>query len=141
MATSTPDPAKELTRKLFWAVTSCFPRLDQQERRQTFNWAADLADRIIAARLPALPPSVDKRRHGRYAGLAEGRGGGRVRPSHTKESLTPDPARLAAFSAQQAAFRTRAWDYVHGTGSDGRQPPVPNAVEKEVDVGCTDSSS
>lgn len=136
------DPvSKELTRKLFWAITSTFPNLAKGQRISTFSWAAQLADRIIDGRQPSLPLPVDSSPSNGYTGLAEGRGGGRKRPSSSSALSPSTAARLAAFRAEQAALTARAWAWVRRDEAAPRQLPIPESVYREVTYGSSDSSS
>lgn len=140
MAPSNEQPAKQLARKLFWAVTSTFPSLTRQERSQTFTWAADMADRIITRCHPSLPPSVDNQSSDGYHGQAEGRGGGRYDPSTPGKVRRLPPPNMAAWELDQKAKRDRAWEYVLTGRKNGHQLPIPPKVYREVGNGRSNST-
>jgi len=130
---SETDSQKELTRKLFWAITSTIPLLREQ-RQTTFSWACELADKLLARAAAAPPPAsrfqglTGKRlameRKKFYAAQAGGGAAGSSdaalhtsAPSGTAPSrrLHPSPqpsAGYAAFLAQDAAQRDRAVAYM-----------------------------
>lgn len=141
MAPSEKQAAKELTRKLFWAVSSTFPSLTKQERSKTFSWAAEMADRIIDRCHPSLPPTVDNQLSDGYHGQAEGRGGGRYNPSLSRVARPLPPPNLAAWERNQEVMRQRAWAYVLKGRSEGAQLPIPVEVYREVGNGRSNSSS
>jgi len=133
MGSTDDNDAKELTRKLFWAVTSTIPRLSKGQRSSTFTWAANLAERILADCHPSLPPTVAKKGTKRYHGQAEGRGGGRINPSITRNGpAPPSPIKQAEFEKRQVGMRERAWAYVLAGRVNGRQLPIPDEVYRDV---------
>jgi len=135
------DPAvKELTRKLYWAVTSSITSLNKQQKGSTFNWAAHLAERILSSRVAFRPPSVDKSPLNVDNGQADGRGGGRYDPSHTKgRPPLPDPAKQQAWERDQEEKRRKAWEYVLQS-REGVQLPIPSSAYREVTNGRSYSS-
>ncbi len=126
--------SKQLTRKLYWAISSTCPHLTKQQKAATFSWAASMAERIID-RLPSLPPSVDSASSNGYHGQAEGRGGGRNDPSIQRNVRSLPPPNMPAWERQQALMRERAWAHVLKGRSNGYQLPIPPEVFKEVGSG------
>lgn len=115
MAPSDQDHAKQLARKLYWAVSSTFPNLSKTDRSHTFTWAADMAAKILSridTDPPSLPPPVDSRNRNGYNGQAVGRGGGRNDPSSSRAVRSLPPPDMPAWKAQQAVMRERAWAHV-----------------------------
>lgn len=137
MAPTEKNDVKELTRKLYWAISSTLRNLDKQQRTDTFNWAARMAERIIADCVPSLPLPVDTGSRNRYAGQAEGRGGGRNNPSHTRGRTPSPPPDQEAWETAQAAMRRRAWVYVQRGRREGDQLPLPVEVYREVGNGSS----
>jgi len=131
MASPERDLAKELTRKLHWAVTSTIPHHTPEQRRSTFIWAANLAERL--ARRPSLPPSVGQEAAKRV-GLNGGREGRRARhiPSIQGAGKPPSPSGQQAWEAKQAAMRAKAWGYVLNGKVVQGQLPIPAEVYREV---------
>jgi len=132
---ATPDNHKELTRKLFWAVTSTC-KLTRQQRSSTFTWAADLAEKILTRTeteqkdtgkpLPSAS-RLDPGPKDRYAALAEGRGGGRVPSSlHSTEGGVRHTPSLP-FLTTQAGLKSRALAYL------STQPWVTERTNGRVD--------
>lgn len=130
------DPSsaeKELTRKLYWAITSTLS-LTRPQKTSTFSWVADLAEKIVKRASAAPPPAARSETPGRptlarggkkrYAALAGGgaagsfrKSGGEPLPSKDTASRQPhphgsNPARHAAFLARQASLKVRAVDYM-----------------------------
>lgn len=133
---------KELARKLYWAVSSSFPKgLSRQQRASIFSWASELAGRIAAGSHPSLPPPVDKHRSSPYHGQAEGRGGGRNNPSLPRGVTPPPPPNMEAWERDQALLRVRAWAHVTEGRRNGAQIPIPEDVYREVGNGSSDSTS
>jgi len=128
MAPPEKDLAKELARKLHWAVTSTCPNLTRQQRSSTFTWAADLADKILSSRHPALPPPVDRERSNGYNGQAVGRGGGKNGPSIPGALPRPGPTRLEDFTRRRDLQRARAWAYVLKGREDAWKSPGPSTT-------------
>ena len=141
MAASESSDAKELTRKLFWAVSSTFPGLTKQEKAKTFSWAADLAERMIDRRPPSLSLPVDFGQKNGYHGQAVGRGGGKNRPSIQRSIPPPPPSDQPAWDRQQAGMRRKAWAYVLQGRAASRQLPIPKEAYREVGYGSSDSLS
>jgi len=131
---SDPSAAeKELTRKLYWSITSTLS-LTPAQKKSTFSWVADFAEKVVSRHSVPPPPAsrpetrgsqklASSRRNG-YAALAGGGAAGRLdrggrrplpskrtasKPTHPPET---DPARLAAWAAAQASMRTRARKYM-----------------------------
>jgi len=140
MAASSDEHTKQLTRKLFWAVSSTFPQLTKQQKVSTFTWAADMAERILSRIHPSLPPSVDRDVSNGYHGQAEGRGGGRYDPSISRSVRHLPPPNMAAWEKQQAVLRARAWAYVLKGRENGHQLPIPASAYREVGHGSSNSS-
>lgn len=140
MEPSPHDPVKELTRKLYWAVTSTFPRMSKDQKRSTFGWAADMADRIATRTLAALPPSVDNNHRNSHTGQAVGRGGGRYNPSLPRSDRPPPPPNQEAWVLDQAAMREKAWAHVLEGRQAERQLPLPAECYREVGYGSTNST-
>lgn len=139
MDASDHDYAKELTRKLYWAVSSTFP-LTKQQRATSFTWAADMADRMLKRLHPSHPLPVDKRPSNGYHGQADGRGGGRYKPS-IQRGVPPQPLpNQAAWELDQAAKRKAAWAYVLATVPLDGQLPIPPEVFREVGNGRSNST-
>ena len=141
MAPSGDDSAKQLTRKLYWAISSTYPRLSRQQKTATFTWAADMAERIIQRVDPSLPPAVDTPSSNGYHGQAEGRGGGRYDPSIQRGTPPLPPPNMQAWEQQQRVMRERAWAHVLAGRKTGTQLPIPDDVYREVGNGSTDSPS
>jgi len=141
MAPSDDDHVKQLTRKLFWAISSTIPQLTRQQKATTFTWAADMAERVIDRLHPSLPPTVDSVASTGYHGQAEGRGGGRNEPSHTKVTRPLPPPNMQAWERDQAVMRERAWAHVLKGRREGVQVPIPATVYREVTNGRSNSSS
>ncbi len=139
MAPSDDSPQKQLTRKLYWAITSTFPKLSRADKAKTFTWAADMAERVIQRVHPSLPPAVDTNPQNGYAVQAEGRGGGRYDPSHTNGSRPLPPPSMPAWERQQAVMRERAWAHVMRGRKAGHQLPIPEAAYREVGNGRSNS--
>jgi len=128
------DDAKELTRKLYWAVSSTIT-LTKESKASTFSWAADLAEKIVKRSNLAPPPAIRTRAQGvalgrskRYTGLAGGGAAGRLdggeavsrpplRPSRaaspTSKRPAVTPAELEKFKDDQARMRAAAIRYMH----------------------------
>lgn len=140
MALPDDDHVKQLTRKLYWAISSTFPRLTREEKAKTFSWAAQMAERVIQRVHPSLPPPVDTAAHNGYHGQAEGRGGGRYDPSLPRRSRALPPPNMADWTLQQAAMRKRAWGHVMKGRAEEVQLPIPQDAYREVGNGRTDSS-
>lgn len=94
------DDGKELTRKLYWAVSSTIP-LTRELKASTFSWAADLAEKILKRAEIAPPPAIRSNgrqvaldRQKRYTGLAGGGAAGRLDTGG--ESRLPSRRPLAA---------------------------------------------
>jgi len=124
---------KELTRKLYWSITSTLS-LDRDQKRSTFGWVAELAVKIVARHGRPSPPAsrpgsnngrnVAMQRKDRYASLAGGGAAGRSDLATARElpseRVRPKPAsqpavttaQLAAFTARQAAMRKKAIAYM-----------------------------
>jgi len=139
MEPSEDDLAKELTRKLFWAVSSTVRGLNKQQRTSTFNWASHLAGRIVSGH-PSLPPPVDSMEKNRYHGQAEGRGGGRNNLSLPKGATPPPPPDMEGWLRKQEEMRERAWSYVMRTKTWGVQLPIPEEAYREVKNGSRNST-
>lgn len=131
MAPSEHDLCKELTRKLYWAITSTITGLDRAGKATSFTWAADMAERIIARTHPSHPPPVDSGRSNGYTGLADGRGGGRVKPSLPRFSRSQPPPNQAVWEQQQAAMREKAWAYVMASRQNGSSWRHSGGMRKE----------
>lgn len=140
MAHSGDKQAKELSRKLFWAISSTYPQLTREQKANTFTWAADMADRIISRLNPSLPPPVDTAPPDGYHGQAEGRGGGRNDPSIPRNVRPLPPPNMAAWARQQRTMRERAWDHVLKGRSNGHQMPIPGSAYREVGDGSSNST-
>jgi len=140
MEPSDKELAKELTRKLYWALSSTLD-LTRQQRSTTFTWAAQMADRVLQRHLPSLPPPVDTASSNGYHGQAEGRGGGRNDPSISKDPGSLPPPNMAAWEVEQRKMRERAWAHVLKARNGGSQLPIPANVFREVGHGGVDSSS
>jgi len=143
------DPSseeKELTRKLYWSITSTF-QVSSAEKRVIFNWAADLATRIAEKRTAAPPPASRfdagdskpapvapgrKRAYDGQAGGGAARGlNGRRRAvpsspsqlragSATHSSLAAFPPQgYAAFLERQAGLKERALRHMHAQWEAG----------------------
>lgn len=141
MAPSQDDPTKELTRKLFWAISSSLPGLTRQQKASTFTWAADMAERVLTRIHPSLPPAVDSPSTNDYHGQAVGRGGGRNRSSLPSDVRLLPPPNMPAWERSQAAMRARAWAHVQKGRTNGHQLPIPDGVYREVGDGSSNSSS
>lgn len=141
MAAPDDKLVKELTRKLYWAVSSSIPTLTKQQKGSTFGWAANLAERILTSRVAFRPPSVDKSPINVDNEQADGRGGGRYTPSHTTGPRhLPNPPERLAWERDQAAKREKAWEHV-ARYWEGEQLPIPSYVYREVSNGRSNSSS
>lgn len=140
MAPSDDSLEKQLTRKLYWAVSSSFKHLDRQQKASTFTWAADMAERIISRIGPSLPLPVDTDTGSSYHRQAEGRGGGRYDPSIPRTSRTLPPPNMPAWEAQQQAMRDRAWAYVSRGRETWRQLEIPESAYREVGNGRSNSA-
>lgn len=127
------DPIKELTRKLYWAVSSTLP-LSRDQKKTSFTWAANLAERIAAAAAARPPPAsrsngltgkalaMEKKRG--YAAPAGGGAAGssdpipsgnpseRMRSWEASQPAGEPSAAQAAFVARMAAARTEAEAYM-----------------------------
>ncbi len=141
MAAPEDKTVKELTRKLYWAVTSSIPSLNKQQKGSTFNWAAHLAERILSSRVAFRPPPVDKSPINVDNLQADGRGGGRYNSSHTKgRPRPPNPAKQEAWELDQAEKRRKAWEYVLRS-REGVQLPLPASACREVTNGRSNTAS
>lgn len=139
MAPSEHDDVKELTRKLYWAVSSTL-RLTKRQKTTTFTWAADMAERICLRSHPSLPPSVDSDGLNGYHGQAEGRGGGRIRSSIQRSATRKPPLPdQAGWERRQQALRDRAWAYVLGEPT-ASSSPIAAGVDREVGNGRSNST-
>ncbi len=132
MAPSDNDHVKQLTRKLYWAISSTYPQLTREQKATTFTWAADMAERIMSRLVPSLPPSVDSGSSNGYHGQAVGRGGGRNDPSIQRPTRSLPPPNMPAWEREQAVMRDRAWAHVLKGRSNGAQLPIPAGVYREV---------
>lgn len=141
MAVSTDPDIRELTRKLYWSVSSTIPNLSKQQKSSTFTWAANLAERIMDNLRPSLPPAVDTKPSNGYHGQAEGRGGGRHDPSYTGKVRPLPPPNMPAWEKQQEALRVRAWAHVSKQRANALQLPIPDDVYREVGYGSSHSTS
>ncbi len=156
MASTQPDPPlRELTRKLHWAVTSTLPHLSREQRTAVFEWAADIAERLMARpsasrspkthqmRPPPRPKAVDAGRANRYAQQAEGRGGGRIGVSSVKRrhQSSRAPLRVATPLPDFEAQKRAAIAYMRTGQAGERQLPIPPEVYREVGYGSTNSPS
>ncbi len=52
----TESVEKELTRKLYWTVSSTLP-LTREQKKTTFTWAAHLAEQLVRRAAAAPPPA------------------------------------------------------------------------------------
>jgi len=126
---------KELTRKLYWTVSSTLP-LTREQKATTFTWAAHLAEQLVRRAVAAPPPAsrpfkpsnaqqaakLASRAKGRYAAQA---GGGAADGLKGRRTVPPDegprerkaaPPPSAAFLERQAALKARAIRYMkHGS--------------------------
>jgi len=141
MAPTQDDHAKELARKLYWAISSTFHGLTRQQKATTFTWAADMAERVISRIGPSLPPPVDTSTSDGYAGQAVGRGGGRNDSSLPRAARPLPPPNMPAWHRQQELMRQRAWAHVLKGKEAGRQLPIPRDVYREVGNGRSNSTS
>jgi len=127
------DDHKELTRKLYWAVSSTIP-LDRDRKKSTFTWAADLAEKVLDRVENAPPPAIRPKdtggkrlamgRKDRYAALAGGgaagsldRAAAAVPPSRSVRSkVAPQPyltpQQLEVFKGTQARLKAAAILYM-----------------------------
>lgn len=130
------DPEKELTRKLYWAVSSTVP-LQNAQKASTFSWCAQLATRILS-RVESIPPpalrsnqssrtSVDPKGKNGYASMAGGGAAGSLDKRHRQGpsskrmrsgAVTPrsiprvTPAELEEFKDRQARLKAAAIVYM-----------------------------
>lgn len=132
---------KELTRKLYWSITSTLP-LDRDQKTRTFAWCARVGVGIVSrAAEPHLPPPVpesassekftkttrnsNESRRGRALGIrkktgyAAQAGGGAARVQSDLPSrevlggrLRPESLTLSGFRALQTSLRDRAERYL-----------------------------
>lgn len=127
------DDQKELTRKLYWAISSTIP-LNQAQKASTFKWCADLAERLLARGNLAPPPATRSQQlTGRrlamakkngYALLAGGGAAGssdgkrrqeppsRALRSGRPSSLLMTPQLAGDFQRDQAAKQVLAIEYM-----------------------------
>lgn len=139
--TTPPSDAKELTRKLFWAVTSSLD-LPPDARRTTFIWAADLAETILNRFLTSPPTAsrpensheihTDRAGKNSHNGQAVGGEAGRngsgstrslpttLRPSRPPPRPVPSLESQKRFASAQAHLRRRAREYVAGATAERR---------------------
>ncbi len=127
---------KELTRKLYWAITSTIS-LTPEQKKTTFSWVCGFAEKLLE-RAAVSPPPATRSNGLRGKALAIERkrcytaqaGGGvagssdqeppRALPSERTTSRAThltvvSPERLAAFRKQEAESKARAIAYLQST--------------------------
>jgi len=141
------DPLRELTRKLYWAVSSTIP-LNTAQKKTTFSWAADLADKLIARAAVLPPPAIRPQNLGgkafamrKKSGYAAQAGGGAAGSLDRATSAAlpsqlmrrgavshplPTTQDMADFGEDQARMKAAAIVYMKGgvTGGSRNQQPA-----------------
>jgi len=125
------SPEKELTRKLYWSVTSTIP-LNREQKKTTFGWACRLAGQLLeraaanpSPRLPSpngkggkleetVAPATKKRYHGQAGGGVAGSSIKRrtVSPSSLPQERHPSSSPSQDFLDTQARLKAAAIRYM-----------------------------
>jgi len=122
MPSSQDGEVKELSRKLYWAITSTLT-LSRDQKHTTFSWCVRMAEGIIKRHETPPPPASRKTEKGVPCDGGRRGGLGLVGPSPPGALSRPSPDRLAAFVVCQRGLHERARRHVDKMyGRNGKEP-------------------